>query len=469
MDLKNKIDQIEQLQQTINNYGKLNDEVLKKITYKFRLEWNYHSNKIEGNSLDRLETRTVMVGNITIDGKPIKDVYEMHQHDEIITNILRIGKGELNISEKRIKDVHASLMHEEDPEKKIHIGKWKDEPNYIYNYKKERFDFVSPREVPERMHNLINWLNSEKEKIKRNDPKALHPSELAFEFHLQYVTIHPFYDGNGRTARIFTNLILISYGYPPLYVKEQERDIYNQYLADIQGYGGKPDLFYSFMADLLIRSQSIVIDAIEGKEIDEPDDLDKKLSLFERELEFADTENDIKLHFNRIVFYTIFDTWISSILKSVVPILQKFNRFFSKVDHHINVGSGVSTRTPFSDQKPEEIIQTVFADIKRAEHVLDESGVTVRISAEYENFKKTVGLQTFNVIYSIEIKLMPIKYEVYADQYNEKENKILRQILFENLLHKPLKEDEINIFSQKVGDTILKDIDIKTKKIGLRQ
>src|SRR5690606_29031906 len=136
--------------------------------------------------------RTVMVGNITIDGKPIKDVYEMHQHDEIISDILRIGKGDLNLSETRIKEIHRDLMHEEDPERKQLIGIWKTAPNRITNYKGEHFDFVLPRDVPERMHELINWLNSEKEKIERKAREALHPVILAFEFHLRFIVIHPF-------------------------------------------------------------------------------------------------------------------------------------------------------------------------------------------------------------------------------------------------------------------------------------
>ena len=141
----------------------------------------------------------------------------------------------------------------------------KKENNYLYNYRNERFDFAVPEEVPERMHQLMNWLTTEKEKISRSIPGALHPVTLALKFHLDYVTIHPFYDGNGRTSRILTNLILIAYGYPPLYIKENERSIYYQYLADIQGYGGTPDLFYEYMAGMVIRSQQIIVDMTEGR------------------------------------------------------------------------------------------------------------------------------------------------------------------------------------------------------------
>lgn len=267
MSFKEKLAQIDDLQLQINSQGKLRDDVLKKINYKFRLEWNYTSNSMEGNSLTRSETRSVMIGNITVNSKPLKDVLEVKGHDDVITAILKVGKGDLNISEKRIKDFHAGIMYEEDPAKKQMIGRWKNDNNYLYNYKNERFDFVSPADVPERMHELVNWVNGQKDKLSRNAPDALHPIEIALRFNLDFITIHPFYDGNGRTSRILTNLILISYGYPPLYIKENERAPYYQYLADIQGYGGEPDVFYEYTGNLIIRSQQLMLSAIEGKDI----------------------------------------------------------------------------------------------------------------------------------------------------------------------------------------------------------
>ena len=269
MSFEQKLLRIDELQHKINGFGKLPDTVLKKINYKFRLEWNYTSNSMEGNTLTKEETRSVMIGNITVEGKPIKDILEMKGHDEVINTILKIGKSELNISEKRIKEMHIGIMHEENPEKKKAIGQWKTVQNYLYNYRNERFDFVAPVEVPDRMHQLINWLNAEKDKIQRKLPSALHPVELALKFNLDYVTIHPFYDGNGRTSRILTNLILISYGYPPLYIKENERRPYYQYLGDIQGYGGDSDVFFDYMAGLVIRSQQLVLDAVEEQETED--------------------------------------------------------------------------------------------------------------------------------------------------------------------------------------------------------
>ena len=161
------------------------------------------------------ETRSVMVGNINVENKPIKDILEMNGHDKVITDILKVGRGEIRLSEARIKEIHKGIMHEENEEDKKKIGIWKTTLNYVINYKKERFDFVPPEEVPEKMHNLLDKTNAAIDSIRKKKKNAPHPLDVALQFHLDYVLIHPFYDGNGRTARLLTNLLLISFGYPP--------------------------------------------------------------------------------------------------------------------------------------------------------------------------------------------------------------------------------------------------------------
>lgn len=319
MSYSEKRNQVDLLQQKIYSQGELSADVKKKINYKFRLDWNYYSNSMEGNTLTMDETRSVMVGNLTVGGKPIKDVLEIKGHDEVINEMLKIGKGDARLSEKRIKDIHKAIMHEEDESLKKKIGVWKSDPNYVINYKGERFDFAPPAEVPERMHNLLNKTNAAIDAIQQNKNNAPHPLDIALQFHLDYVIIHPFYDGNGRTARILTNLLLISFGYPPFWVKTNERSIYNQYIGDIQGYGGSPDLFFEFAANMILRSQQLVLDAIEGKELEEPDDIDKRIAMLDRKLEGM----------NEAVQKTKNEEVLQEILKAVVEPL--FKKVFEKI------------------------------------------------------------------------------------------------------------------------------------------
>lgn len=288
-DLTDKLSNIERLRQQIEAKGKLPDEVLRKIEYKFRLECNYNSNRIEGGTLTKPETRSVMVGNITVQGRPLKDIREMKGHDEVMQQILGMGKGELTLAEKRILDIHKTIIVADKPEDEPEIGVWKKHGNHIINYRGEKFEFTPPDEVPDAIHELLNEVNAGIEKIKRGDKNAPNPLLLAFEFHLRFLIIHPFTDGNGRTARLLTNLILIALGYPPFWVSEGgEKDAYNRYLADVQAYGGSPDLLYEFLAGLVERSLLITKDAIEGKEIEDMDDWKKKVAILKNRLNQPD-------------------------------------------------------------------------------------------------------------------------------------------------------------------------------------
>ncbi len=233
MSYKSIKDKIDAIKDKVSTFGELTIEQKKKINYKFRLEWNFNSNSMEGNTLTIEETRSVMVGNLTVNDKPLKDVLEMQGHDQVIGDILRIGKGELRLSEKRIKEIHSGIMHEENPEEKAKIGRWKQNANEIINHKGEKYLFASPEEVPNKIHNLLNRTNAAIDAINANKTNAPHPIDVALEFHLEYLDIHPFYDGNGRTARILTNLILISLGYNPFWINEKDRAIYYNYISDI--------------------------------------------------------------------------------------------------------------------------------------------------------------------------------------------------------------------------------------------
>jgi Fic family protein len=259
--LNEKFQKIELIRQEIESLGKLSMEVLRKIEYQYRLECNYHSNRIEGGTLTKPETRSIMIGNITVDGKPLKDIREMAGHDSMMLQIQRIGQNELRLSPTRIKEIHQTIIVEENPEKQKDIGNWKTANNEIINTRLEKYSFTPFDEVPEKMQQLVNWLNAGLDKFHGKTKNAPHPILLAFEFHLRFLTIHPFMDGNGRTARMLTNIILISCGYPVFWVSEGgEKEAYNRYLTDIQSYGGEPDLLYEFLVGLLLRSYQLVLD-----------------------------------------------------------------------------------------------------------------------------------------------------------------------------------------------------------------
>ncbi|TFF34300.1 Fic family protein [Mucilaginibacter psychrotolerans] len=357
MSFTDKLQEIDNLQAAIEGHGQIPVTLLNKINYKLRLEWNYTSNSMEGNSLTKRETRTVMVNAIEVHGKPLKDIQEIKNHDTVITTIMKMGKGELNISESRIREIHKGIMYEEDEDKKKYVGQWKNVDNYMLNYDGERYDFVPYAEVPERMHQLVNWTNSEKEKIQRSQNDAIHPVSLALKFHLDYLNIHPFYDGNGRTARILSNLILISYGLPPFYIKENEKQNYYRYLTDIQTYGGEPDLFYEFMVGLVQRSLQITLDVIEGKEIEEEDDIDKEIALLKLRLDKSHERKEVKNWSNII---KIIEHSGIPLFQKIIAKLSKFDDLFESIEHRIIYNTDQFPKYDLQDRRGGNALSTAL-------------------------------------------------------------------------------------------------------------
>ena len=462
LEKRNKVDE---LKIKIDAQGEILPEIKKKINYKFRLDWNYYSNSMEGNTLTIEETRSIMVGNITIGGKPMKDVLEIKGHDKVVSDILKIGKGEVRLSEKRIRDIHTAIMHEEDEAKKSKIGVWKTEPNYIINYKGERHDFALPSEVSAKMHHLLNNTNAHIDAVINQKEDALHPLDIALQFHLDYVAIHPFYDGNGRTARILTNLLLISFGYPPFWIKENERRIYYQYLADIQSYGGSSELFYEFIMDTLLRSLNIISDALEGKNIEEPEDLDKKISLLEKNLESIDSNNEIKLQLSHDVFLKIYKSWLQDLLFTSIPLVQKFNRFFTNSNHYVSISSNTAY-VQFVNDSPSNIIEQIDEQIgKNLSKSRLNLDFTVSLSTFYGTFIKG-GINTFGCNYGFQIEFDLNKYRVLVDIFSEEEQRE-KIVISEKLLHEPLTPFEIQKVISVLGNSIYDHISYYTKKNGI--
>jgi Fic family protein len=419
---------------------------------------------MEGGTLTREETRSVMVGNIDVQGKPFKDVAEMSGHNKVVLDVLKMSKGELRISEKRIYDIHKTIMYEEAADKAAEIGKWKSKPNEIINYRNEKIAFTQPGDVAEEVHNLLNRTNAALDNFFAGK-KSEHPLVIAAQFHIDFVSIHPFYDGNGRTTRILTNILLMACGYPAIIIKEAHKEAYYQLLADIQIYGGKTDLFYSFIGERILETQQLVLAALKGEEIEEPTDLDKKLALLERELDAVDPNEEVKYRFNKEVFINIFHGWLGDLIKKSVTEIQKFNRFFTGTEHWINLANTSSIQ--FINETPTELIEKLDNQLIESNSHFQEHESRTTINTQYGTLIKG-GLKTFGCNYFIEIKFDTIKYEVLVDEFIEENNQRKQVKLYERLLHKPLTEPEINKVVKQLTDAIYEHIDFNTKKNGLR-
>jgi Fic family protein len=257
-----------------------------RILQKFRLDWNYHSNHLEGNSLTYGETKALILFGITAQGKPLKDTLEITGHNEAINWVLEMISGDRPLTENFIRELHSLLLKHSYKEsknekgeiipRKISSGKYKTSPNHVQTRTGEIFYFASPEETPAKMHDLLTWYN---EKIV--DTNA-NPLLIAAEFHYKFILIHPFDDGNGRTARILMNFILMKFGYPPVIIKTEDKA--NYFAALQMADAGNIETFINYIAQNLNRSLEIMIAGANGEDIEEPDDLNKEIALLEQKL-----------------------------------------------------------------------------------------------------------------------------------------------------------------------------------------
>ena len=242
-----------------------------RILQKFRLDWNYHSNHLEGNSLTYGETKALILFGITANGKPLKDILEITGHNEAINWVLEMIKGERPFTENFIRELHSLLLQNsykasknengEIVSRKISAGKYKTLFNHVETVTGEIFYFASPEETPAKMHDLLLWYN---EKLLE---KEINPILVAAEFHYKFIRIHPFDDGNGRTARICMNFILMQFRFPPVIIKIEDK---TNYFAALQmADAGNIESFITYIAENLIHSLEIMIAGANGEDIEE--------------------------------------------------------------------------------------------------------------------------------------------------------------------------------------------------------
>jgi Fic family protein len=206
----------------------------------FDVELTYNSNAIEGNTLTITETKVILEDGLTIGkGKSLKEHLEVINHKEAIDYIDDIVSKDLDISERVIKDLHYLILKSIDNK---NAGEYR-QTNVLISGSKHRP--VEHYLVKERMVELVEWYKNNRDKK--------HPIELAAEFHFRYVYIHPFIDGNGRTARLLMNLILMRNGYPVTVIKTEDRNEYMKALEEASVKGNLND-FIKIVAEAVDKS-----------------------------------------------------------------------------------------------------------------------------------------------------------------------------------------------------------------------
>lgn len=202
---------IDALKRAIDNQRPFSATLVRSLHEKLLVEWTYHSNAIEGNTLTLSETKVVLEG-LTIGGKTIVEHLEAINHREAILFIEQIISSKGILTEYTIRNIHSLILQGID---KHNAGAYRQENVLISGA-----SHIPPKhyEVATLMEHLITEYRTRWE--------SFHPVVRAMLLHGEFVKIHPFIDGNGRTARLLLNFELIRWGYPPVIIRKEQRATY---------------------------------------------------------------------------------------------------------------------------------------------------------------------------------------------------------------------------------------------------
>jgi len=214
----------------------LKPEYEQRLWQRLRIEWNYNSNHIEGNTLTYGETLLLLIHGRTKGEHLLREYEEMRGHDVAIEYVRDLAQEGRALTEGDIRDLNRIVLNEgfwraaqttdgQATRKWVEPGTYKTQPNHVLTATGELFHFATPEETPARMADFACWLNEEVARPTQNIASML------AQLHHRFIRIHPFDDGNGRVVRLLMNYVLLHGGFPPIVIQSHER---SRYIAAIQ-------------------------------------------------------------------------------------------------------------------------------------------------------------------------------------------------------------------------------------------
>ena len=215
------------------NKTKLNKDIIEKIEKVFDVDFTYNSTTIEGNTLTLIETKALIEDNISIGGKKLREIYEVVNHNKAFNYVKESIEKQEELDENKIKDIHEILTE-----------------NIIQGgiYRNTDVSITGATHTPPTPNEMYNQLKFFYEDLKINKTR-MDPIELSAWTHAEFVRIHPFIDGNGRTSRLIMNYQLMKNEFLPINIKVEDRLEYYNLLDE---YATKRDLepFMKFILNL---------------------------------------------------------------------------------------------------------------------------------------------------------------------------------------------------------------------------
>ena len=216
----------------------LDRDLKQSVLHQLRDIWTYTSTGLEGNTLSLGDTQFLLEEGLTISGKPIKDHQEVLGHARAIELIYGLLNSAL--SEDDLFNLHRAVQTDLVSDIYKPYGAWKLEPNGSYAVTEEGkqvfIEYALPFHVPALMHQWLAWFNDSVAQLRNPAQNATEENALLIyaKAHMGFVHIHPFWDGNGRLARLLANIPLLVSGLPPLVIARESRRDYLRTLAQYQ-------------------------------------------------------------------------------------------------------------------------------------------------------------------------------------------------------------------------------------------
>lgn len=218
-------------------YEGLSRDIRDALVKQIAAVWTHDSTAIEGNTLTLGETVKVLELGLTISGKSLREHQEVYGHARAIELIYRMIRNP-SVTEEDLFDLHRAVMDKSPMDILNPVGGWKQDFNGttgVVGGKSVYMEYASPAEVP---HLMRRWLRD----FNRTLDGVRKPAEalaLYTRAHMSFVRIHPFFDGNGRMARLIANLPVVRGGYPPLVIPRERRSEYIDLLWEYQNAVGR--------------------------------------------------------------------------------------------------------------------------------------------------------------------------------------------------------------------------------------
>lgn len=249
-------DKLTDKKKRLDGFRPLPDTLVRNLDDWFRVELTYTSNAIEGNTLTRRETALVVEKGLTVGGKSLTEHLEATNHAHALDWVKeQVKRKPSSLTEKDMLHIHDIILKGIDD---TNAGHYRSVPVRISG---SAVVLPNPRKVPDLMQEFVEWLKQS---------GNLHAVELAAEAHYRLVTIHPFVDGNGRTARLLMNMILLMTGYPAAIIRKRDRLAYIGSLEKAQ-LGGSKDDYLKIIAKAVDRSLDIYLKAANGEDAEQPE------------------------------------------------------------------------------------------------------------------------------------------------------------------------------------------------------